>query len=204
MQHDIPTAFRCTLNKPGMLLVVGDAPSVDLRRLGGGLVLRPSRSRGSFTVEPRERGGGEFSVEGERAAELWPVLLDVAGGPGKPFYSLVREGEWFRLTPEPAAPPRYIPHLRVWRAEPAAPVRVETWDDEPTWASRIRHAASVVQAHEAASRIGRPSREVVEAMALMETFKRLATDLLAPSADRALVQQARELLDRALNSKAAT
>lgn len=194
--------IRLTVNKPASDLVFAGAAGVEFRYDENTVQVRPS-SRSPIKLVPRsERGGAAMTVMGDKAAELWRALIVLAGALGRPFFSLHRVGagaDWYALRSEPAAPPRHVPHLRLWLTgvELDEPKHIEALT-EPAWCSIVRQAAATIKQHETSARIGRPSREVQAAQETMSAFRRLVADLLPPVVDRAAIQAARDLLDKAL------
>lgn len=195
--------FRIRLNAPAARLVVGDAPALEIESADGQVRVRPSRSRAAFPLAPRgsETGGLEALISGARALEILSGLGTLSGHQQqKPIFRLEKDSEkvgWYRLRFEPEAPARHIPQLRLWLSTEAPP-EPQRVNEEPDWAAEVRRAFALVQAYDAGGRIGRPSKEVAAAQAVVAVFRQLAADLLPPAVDRAAVERARETLDQAL------
>jgi hypothetical protein len=202
---DAPQQFRVTLNRPYAELVQGGMGAIELERYRGRVRIRPTTLHIGplvFPVQPRgERGGLQAIIQGKEAKAIWSGLIKMAGGEGRPFYSVALDADdhtWYALTPEPESPPRHIPALRLW----VGPVDVEGDDDdagpEPEWARMIRRSARVVAAYNKGGKIGRPSKEVTEARDVMAVFERLVDDLTDRGVDRDAVKRAFETLRDAL------
>lgn len=195
--------FRVRLNAPAARLVVGDAPALEIEAAGEQVRLRPSRSKTAFPLSPRagETGGLETLISGPRAPEILGALMMLSGQQQRrPIFRLEKdpeEGGWYRLRFEPEAPARHIPQLRLWLSTEALP-EPQRVIEEPDWAAEVRRAFALVQAYDAGGRIGRPSKEVAAAQAVVAVFRQLVADLLPPAVDRTAVERARETLDQAL------
>lgn len=195
------TIFRLTLNAPSAQVVIGEKMKGMEIEMGRNAVrIRPvehGRSTGkSVQLEPGDRGGLEAVIEGENPAALLRLLQKLGGGQRKPYFSLHRDtGGWYRLQHEELAPPRHIPAMRVWPSDrvEAAPVPVR--EGEPAWAVEIRKAQATLEAYQGQPKVGRPSKEVLEARVTMEAFRTLAAELL-DGPDPEAIKEAIAILQR--------
>lgn len=185
-------SYKLTFNRPAVRQFIEGAEHQGLRiRVNDGMVqFMPSETidSGTANLEPRTRGGFESVIEGNEADNILKSLRNPHG----PFFILKRvDKDWVQAEPWTGKgdPPKFEPHVRVWHASqpkpkaksPAASKRttstVKVIADQPVdIAERVRWAYSRVGEDR---RPGRPSREYMEARAVVQSFETAALEFMS-------------------------
>ena len=179
--------LKLTFNKPAVRQFI-DEGSKGLRiKVENGVVMfKPASTRDGADVarlDARTRGGYEALVEGTGVEALAKTLSN----PDGPFYVLRKTSKGFVTAqpwPHAEAPPKFEPHVRVWKsvtapkkktAAPAAPRAANSGGDSTdAYLNRVRWAYGKLGEP---TRPGRPSKELVEARHIKEAFEHAAFDL---------------------------
>lgn len=184
--------YRLTFNKPAVVQLLQtangeEADGIKVRLEDGKLSFLPvcdSDENDVLLLEHRSRGGMEAMVEGTLSKELIAALSHDAG----PFSVLTRRaGGWIVPVPHPEeqAPPKFVPHVRVWdnivveKAAPKAKKADKTNGSLHHMIDELHQARQVVAAFDLkAPRRGATPKKVREARALLTSFEGMVADLL--------------------------
>jgi len=182
------TTFRLSFSKPATDLILAGASMVELAFEKDSVSIRPTNARSPRTgrIVIGERGGAIAAFGNKMSLGMYEAIQRLAiEQVRKPYFLLQREGnDWYQFVPHRGSPLRHLASCRLWPGDSVdsrLPDPEDEDEDTPPWFDEIRQAIRMDR--EAKEKLGRPSRELVEARETVRLFRKLMREV-GPDVDR--------------------
>lgn len=188
--HPNAKLARFTFNLPAENRYFDDVTrTLRIRLERDAIFFKPSAStqpRDGMELSTRSRGGRstDLSADGTCSAKVMRILANQGLSINQPFF-ILRDDEkgWISIEHYPGddAPPKSIPHMRVWslmgdpQVAAAKSKRVVAFD-MAGWTKAYKtvlRACTVITEYEGSRKLGRPSTAVEQAKKIIASFTRL-------------------------------